>query len=145
MRVLESYVCGGWLPPSEDGVPLEDAVTGQVVATISSAGVDMAATVAHARSVGGSALRAMTFHERASVLRSIGKLLLDPAVKEELYALSHRTGATAKDSWIDIDGGAGVLLTYASKGRRELPNSTVAVDEWRFAVPPSRHHLAAEI
>ena len=25
-------------------------------------------------------------------------------------------------SWIDIEGGVGVLMSYANKGRRELPN-----------------------
>jgi oxepin-CoA hydrolase/3-oxo-5,6-dehydrosuberyl-CoA semialdehyde dehydrogenase len=116
------------MPPSEEGIPLEDAATGEIVAEVSSAGVDMAAVVAHARSIGGPALRALTFHQRAGILRAVGKLLLEPGVKADLYALSHRTGATGKDSWIDIDGGAGVLLSYASKGRRELPNSHVAID-----------------
>ena len=48
--------------------------------------------------------------------------------KDELYALSTRTGATKNDSWVDIDGGIGVLFTYSSKGRRELPNAKVYVD-----------------
>jgi oxepin-CoA hydrolase/3-oxo-5,6-dehydrosuberyl-CoA semialdehyde dehydrogenase len=48
--------------------------------------------------------------------------------REELYALSARTGATLADSKFDIDGGIGVLLSYASKARRELPNDTVYLD-----------------
>ncbi len=68
----------------------------------------------------------MTFHERASMLRALGKHLL--VEKELLYDLSTATGATRADSWIDIEGGAGVLLGYASRGRRELPNSMFLVD-----------------
>src|SRR5690606_17689374 len=32
------------------------------------------------------------------------------------------------DSWIDIDGGIGVLFAYGSKGRRDMPNDTVYLD-----------------
>ena len=48
--------------------------------------------------------------------------------REELYALSARTGATLGDSKFDVDGGIGVLLGYASKARRELPNDTFYVE-----------------
>ena len=84
--------------------------------------------VEHGRAVGGSALRELTFHQRATALRNVGKMLLADEAKEKLYDLSYCTGATRADSWIDIEGGAGVLLSYASKARRELPNSTLAVD-----------------
>ncbi|MFD0851633.1 aldehyde dehydrogenase family protein, partial [Actinomadura adrarensis] len=48
--------------------------------------------------------------------------------REELYALSHRTGATLADAKFDVDGGIAVLSAYASKARRELPNDTVYVE-----------------
>ena len=48
--------------------------------------------------------------------------------KDELYAISARTGATKADSWVDIDGGIGVLFSYSGKGRREMPNAQVYVD-----------------
>jgi len=47
------------------------------------------------------------------------------ARKEELYELSFGTGATRTDGWIDIEGGAGTLFAYSSKGRRELPDDTI--------------------
>ena len=128
MHRVESYVAGSWQRPSSDGRPLLDAATGQAVAELSPAGVDLAEAVGHGRSVGGSALRELTFHQRATILRNAGKMLLVDEAKEQLYDLSYCTGATRADSWIDIEGGAGVLLSYASKARRELPNSTVAVD-----------------
>ncbi len=128
MHRVESYAAGAWHRPSGEGRPLRDAATGEVVAEVSPVGVDLAAAVGHGRTVGGPALRELTFHQRASILRSVGKLLLADEAKEPLYDLSYCTGATRADSWIDIEGGAGVLMSYASKARRELPNSTVAVD-----------------
>ena len=50
------------------------------------------------------------------------------AEKDELYAVSRHTGATDRDSMVDVDGGFGTLLSYASKGRRELPDDTVVLD-----------------
>ncbi|MEC3977595.1 phenylacetic acid degradation bifunctional protein PaaZ [Amycolatopsis sp. H20-H5] len=126
MALLRSYVSGGWHTATGDGVPLHDATTGEEVARVSSAGVDMAAALDHGRRVGGPALRELTFHQRAALLKALASHLREH--RDELYALSARTGATLGDSKFDIDGGIGVLFTYASKGKRELPNSTVYVD-----------------
>jgi len=126
VRTLESFVQGSWHSPEVGGVVTNHAATGDPVASVSSHGIDFEATARYARDVGGPTLRAMTFHERASLLKAVGQHLF--AEKETLYDLSTATGATRADSWIDIEGGAGVLLSYASKGRRELPNSTVLVD-----------------
>jgi len=128
MHRVESYVAGAWHRPPGDGRPVLDAATGRTVAELAPAGLDLAAAAEHGRAVGGPALRELTFHPRAAILRNVGKLLLDDDTKEHLYSLSYCTGATRADSWIDIEGGAGVLLSYADKARRELPNSTVAVD-----------------
>jgi oxepin-CoA hydrolase / 3-oxo-5,6-dehydrosuberyl-CoA semialdehyde dehydrogenase len=124
--VLRSYVSGAWHTPAAEGVPLHDAVTGEEVARFSSAGIDVAAALDHGRRVGGPALRALTFHQRAALLKVLASELREH--REELYALSARTGATLGDSRFDVDGGIGVLFTYSSKGRRELPNATVYVD-----------------
>src|SRR5690606_13599026 len=35
---------------------------------------------------------------------------------------------TPKDGWPDIEGGIGTLLTFASKARRELPNTKVLTE-----------------
>jgi oxepin-CoA hydrolase/3-oxo-5,6-dehydrosuberyl-CoA semialdehyde dehydrogenase len=124
--MLRSYVGGGWFTASDDGAPLRDAVTGELVARISSAGVDMAGALDYGRRVGGPALRELTFHQRAALLRALASLLREH--RDELYALSARTGATLGDSKFDVDGGIGVLFSYASKGRRELPDGTVYVE-----------------
>jgi oxepin-CoA hydrolase / 3-oxo-5,6-dehydrosuberyl-CoA semialdehyde dehydrogenase len=123
---LQSYVCGHWQSGLGLGVAMRDATTGELVATASSAGIDFAAVLAHAREVGGPALRELTFHQRAAILRALAKKLSD--VKEEFYALSFCTGATKNDALIDIDGGIGTVFAFAGKGSRELPNAHVYID-----------------
>ena len=125
MTVLRSWVSGSWSAPS-DGEPVHDAVTGEEVVRISSDGIDMGAALDYGRRVGGPALRELTFHQRAAVAKSLGTMLREH--RDELYALSARTGATLGDSKFDIDGGIGVLLGYASKAKRELPDDTVYVE-----------------
>jgi oxepin-CoA hydrolase/3-oxo-5,6-dehydrosuberyl-CoA semialdehyde dehydrogenase len=123
MTVLRSYVGGAWVAPSGDGRPALDAVTGEEIARVSSDGIDMAAALEYGRGTGGPALRALTFHQRAALLKSLGAVLREH--REELYALSARAGSTLYDARFDVDGGIGVLLSYASRARRELPNDTV--------------------
>jgi oxepin-CoA hydrolase/3-oxo-5,6-dehydrosuberyl-CoA semialdehyde dehydrogenase len=124
--VLESYVAGKWLVPQGDAITLVNAVTGAEVARFASGFLDTAAAIAYGREFGGPALRALTFHQRAAALKSLGKLLMSR--KDEFYPLSAATGATTRDSAIDVDGGIGTLLSYAGKGTRELPNDTVYLD-----------------
>jgi oxepin-CoA hydrolase/3-oxo-5,6-dehydrosuberyl-CoA semialdehyde dehydrogenase len=124
---LGSYVNGSWVSPAAEGTPLLDAVTGEQVATITSAGIDMRAALEYGRTVGGPALRELTFHQRAAMLKALGLHLREH--RPELYQLSARTGATLYDAKFDVDGGIGVLASYASKGRRELPDDTILLDE----------------
>lgn len=127
-RVLDSYVQDAWWSPDDaaDAVVVRDASTGAEVCRVSTAGLDLAAAVEHARTVGQRSLGALTFHQRALLLKQFALALT--ARKDELYALSAHTGATSRDNLSDIDGGLGVLFTYSSKGRRELPNAQVVVD-----------------
>lgn len=125
-RLLESYAAGRWYAATTEGHPLLDAATGEEVARISSAGLDLGAMTHHARTVGGPAIRELTFHERALLLKELATHLT--GLKDEFYELSLATGATRRDSMIDIDGGFGTVFSYSSKGRRELPNAHVACD-----------------
>ncbi|MGH1564428.1 phenylacetic acid degradation bifunctional protein PaaZ [Mumia sp. DW29H23] len=124
--LLESYVAGRWYAAPDEGRPLLDATTGEVVARVSSTGLDVGEMVTYARDVGGPALRGLTFHERAGLLKALAKHL--GGTKDELYALSACAGATRPDAMVDVDGGIGTLFSYASKGTRELPNDTVVLD-----------------
>ncbi|WP_311879569.1 phenylacetic acid degradation bifunctional protein PaaZ [Microbacterium forte] len=125
---LPSYIQGEWWTPTSPArfTEVRDASTGDVVTLVSTDGLDLAGALAHARSVGQKSLGALTFHQRAVLLKQFALALTER--KDELYALSARTGATKSDSWVDIDGGIGVLFSYSGKGRRELPNSRVHVD-----------------
>jgi oxepin-CoA hydrolase / 3-oxo-5,6-dehydrosuberyl-CoA semialdehyde dehydrogenase len=124
--MLESYVAGRWYAAPDDGTPVADAVTGETVARISSTGLDVPVMLEHARGIGGPALRELTFHQRAALLKQLGLRLMGE--KDEFYAVSRHTGATDRDSMVDVDGGFGTLLSYASKVRRELPDDTVILD-----------------
>ena len=123
---LLNYAADQWVSGTGDLEEVRSAVTGAVVAETGASGLDYAAMLDHARKVGGPALRKLTFHERALILKALGNAIM--ARKEELYELSYESGATRSDSWIDIEGGAGTLFSFSSKGRRELPNGRVLID-----------------
>jgi oxepin-CoA hydrolase/3-oxo-5,6-dehydrosuberyl-CoA semialdehyde dehydrogenase len=126
MMRLKNYALGEWVEGTGDAAPLYNAVTGAQVAEATSNGLDFKAMLEYGRTVGGPVLRAMTFHQRARVLKALAQYLT--ARKDEFYRVSSWTGATKSDSWIDIDGGFGTLFAYASRGRREFPDETFYVD-----------------
>ncbi len=123
---LKNYAEDRWVAGSGEPAELRSAVTGDVVALASSRGLDFAAMARFAREQGGPALRALTFHQRAAMLKALAEALT--ARKQELYELSYETGATKGDTWIDVDGGIGTFAVYQSKGRRELPNDRILID-----------------
>ena len=123
---LLNYARDSWVPGGGALAEIFSAIDGAPVAMAGSGGLDFAAMLDHARTVGGPALRKMTFHQRARMLKGLGLAIL--AAKEPLYELNYQTGATRKDGWIDIEGGAGTLLSFSSKGRRELPDAHVLLD-----------------
>ncbi|MFD2501144.1 aldehyde dehydrogenase family protein [Rhizorhabdus histidinilytica] len=125
-KTLNNYAADQWVASTTEKLPVLSAIDGSPVAQAGSAGLDFAGMLRHARDVGGPALRQMTFHARARMLKALAQAIM--ARKEELYALSASTGATRVDSWIDIEGGAGTLFTMSSRGRRELPDDVVLTD-----------------
>lgn len=125
-RTLFSYAQDQWIEGGAKRLPQRSAVSGEPIAEIVAGGLDFAAMLAHARDVGGPALRAMTFHQRASTLKELAEAVT--ARKDELYVQSYDTGATKADGRIDIEGGTATLFAYASKGKRELPNDTILID-----------------
>ena len=124
--MLKNYAADTWRAAEAGAVELRSAVTGAVVATTGSQGLNFKEMHSHAREVGGPALRAMTFHARARMIKALAQAVMDR--KEELYELSWATGGTRADAWIDIEGGAGTLFTTSSKGRRELPDDVILMD-----------------
>jgi oxepin-CoA hydrolase / 3-oxo-5,6-dehydrosuberyl-CoA semialdehyde dehydrogenase len=123
---IPSYVLGSWHYAPSDGVCVRNAVTGDAIARVSSEGIDTAAVLSYARETGGPALRELSFHQRADLLKRLAADLNKR--KDEAYALSTCTGATRADAVIDVDGGITVLFVYASKGRKELPDASLLID-----------------
>ena len=126
MRKLQSYALGDWVEGTGKSADLFHAVTGERIAEASSGGLDFKGMGEYARRVGGPRMRALTFHQRAALLKAMAKHLLEH--KDAFYALSAATGATKSDSWVDIDGGIGTFFAYSSRGRREFPNETYHVE-----------------
>jgi oxepin-CoA hydrolase/3-oxo-5,6-dehydrosuberyl-CoA semialdehyde dehydrogenase len=126
VKTLASYAQGTWVEGKGKATPLHHAVTGEPVAAASSEGIDFAGMLAFARKMGGPALRRMSFHQRARMLKAMAQHLMDR--KDRLYEISAATGATRNDSWIDIEGGIGTFFAYASRGRREFPDETFYLD-----------------
>jgi len=124
--VLENFSQQKWIKGSGGMTDIRSAVTGKSVAKTSSDGLDFKAMADYARNVGGPALRAMTLHERAYMVKSLGLALSER--KEELYALNAHTGATRRDGWVDIEGGGMTLFSASSQARRHFPDGHVIID-----------------
>lgn len=125
MNQLHNFAYGQWIAGADKGQDLFNAITGDVIATASSKGLDFAKMCEYARTVGGPKLRKLTFQERGLMLKALALHL--QSKKEIFYKISWATGATRADSWVDIEGGIGNLFTYASL-RRQFPNETFCYD-----------------
>lgn len=121
---LKNYAEGKWVTATS-GDALHNAITGEVIYTASSEGLDFGAMMNYARKVGGPALRKLTFHQRGRMLKALAFYLLEK--KEYFYKISTYTGATRVDSWVDIEGGIGNLFANASL-RRQFPDERFYVD-----------------
>ena len=108
MYMLKNYAMGQWVAGTGRKADLFDAVTGDKIGESSSDGLDFKAMMHYARAVGGPKMRALTFHQRAAMLKAIAKVLMER--KDDFYALSYLTGATKTDSWVDIEGGIGTFF-----------------------------------
>src|SRR5262249_55930950 len=119
---LQSFIAGRWLG-RHGAQALRSALDGHTLAYSHEERPDFAEAVAFARGQGLQQLLALDFQQRAARLKALALYLAER--KEQLYALSHHSGATRADSWIDIEGGNATLFTYASLGRRELPSGNL--------------------
>ncbi len=126
LKTLSSLVCGTAHLAQQDFRTVYHAISGEAIYQVSSHGIDTQAIVAYAKQH-GSALAALTFHERANALKQVAQYLLER--KEDYYSLAKATGCTRKDAWIDIEGGIGTLFAYSSLVRRELSNETALVED----------------
>jgi oxepin-CoA hydrolase/3-oxo-5,6-dehydrosuberyl-CoA semialdehyde dehydrogenase len=122
---IKNYVLGEWISGEGSEIDHIHAITGEIISTTSSKGLDFSSILEYGRKKGSSALRKMTFQQRGEMLKSLA-LHLNKR-KEVFYTLSKATGATRIDSWIDIDGGIGNLFANASL-RRQFPDLPYYID-----------------
>ena len=125
MSKIQHYVTGQWLEGKDEGIPVLDAITGEVIANTAIEGLNIPEILHYGRTKGGEVLRKMTFQERGNMLKKLAFYLIKK--KEAFYELSYRTGATKVDSWIDIEGGFGNLFANASL-RKLFPNQSYHVE-----------------
>ncbi|MEP1230516.1 MAG: phenylacetic acid degradation bifunctional protein PaaZ [Litorimonas sp.] len=124
--ILENFAHQKWVKGQDGHVDITSAVTGATVAQTSSNGLDFKAMADYARNIGGRGLREMTLHQRAFMVKDLAIALTER--KEELYALNAHTGATRRDGWVDIEGGAMTLFSTSSQARRHFPDGHVIID-----------------
>ena len=106
MRTLQSYVVGRWQAGSGSPATLFN-LTPSVIST--------SPRCCATRDVGGPALRALTFAQRAELLDKLSKAI--HAQRDELIELSiANAGTTRSDAKFDIDGATGTLAAYARYG-----------------------------
>ncbi|CDG81306.1 phenylacetic acid degradation bifunctional protein PaaZ [Janthinobacterium agaricidamnosum] len=122
VSTLQSLIGGRWLG-AQAAVPLHSALDNRLIYHTHGERIDFDEAVTYARKTGVPGLMALDFQQRAARLKALALYLVER--KEELYAISHLTGATRADSWVDIEGGSGTLFAYASMGSNELPSSNV--------------------
>lgn len=134
MIQVKNYVCGQWVAGEGSEQQIYNAITGDVIGSVSSAGLDYAAILDYGRTIGGKVLRKMSFQDRGRMLKALALHLMEQ--KEKYYQVSAWTGATRVDSWIDIEGGIGNLFANASL-RRQFPDLPYYVDG--TAAPLSKH------
>ena len=122
---LGNYINGHWTEGTGEGTPLFDSVTGDIIANVSTEGLNFEEILHYGRTKGGEKLRKMTFQERGNMIKKLALYLTKR--KEQFYELSYRSGATRVDSWIDIEGGFGNLFANASL-RKLFPNQSYDVE-----------------
>ena len=112
---LRSYVQDRWVAGEGTPATLFNPATEEPLAQTSTAGLDLAAALEHARAKGGPALRELTFAQRGELLRGWSKAL--HAHRDELIGLAIANGGnTRSDAKFDVDGAIGTLAHYAGLG-----------------------------
>jgi len=119
---LQSHIAGRW-HGTQAQTPLHSALDNQLIFHTHAEQIDFEEAITYARKSGVRSLMQLDFQTRAQRLKALALYLMER--KEELYEISHLTGATRPDSWVDVEGGIGTLFAYASMGSRELPSSNV--------------------
>ena len=62
MSKIQHYVKGQWTEGKEEGVPIFDAITGEVISNIAIEGLDIPEILQYGRTKGGEVLRLSLIH-----------------------------------------------------------------------------------
>ncbi|MBD2836363.1 phenylacetic acid degradation bifunctional protein PaaZ [Pseudomonas sp. JM0905a] len=119
---LQSFIGGRWIG-QHGSQGLRSAIDGSTLFRTHEEALDFSEAIEHGRKRGIASLMAMDFQQRAARLKALALYLTEH--KEQLYTMSRHSGATRADSWIDIEGGAATLFSYAGVGARELPSGNI--------------------
>lgn len=112
---LPNFLSGQWTMGSGAGMPLIDPVLGTELVQVDATGLDLDAGFAFAREQGGSALRALSYRQRAQMLAAAAKVL--QANRDAYYDIATANSGTVKnDTAVDVDGGIFTLGSYAKLG-----------------------------
>jgi len=134
-ELLPNFVAGRWQAGTGAGTPLFDPVTGGELVRVDATGLDLPAAFAFARDTGGTALRGMSYGQRAELLARIGGVL--QANRDAYHALSLANSGTVKnDTAVDVDGAMYTLAQYAKWG--------AALGERRFLLDGDAARLSKE-
>jgi oxepin-CoA hydrolase/3-oxo-5,6-dehydrosuberyl-CoA semialdehyde dehydrogenase len=116
VKTIGSFVCGRWHEAEAGFQTVTNPSNEEVIAQVSSMGIDFPAVLEFARDWGRSSLQSMTFADRAGLLKEMSKVLRSH--RDELLELSRlNNGTTKSDGAFDIDGASGTLAFYASIGK----------------------------
>ena len=114
-ELLANYVSGQWHTGTGKGSVLLDPVLGTELVRVDNSGMDLPGAFAYARDVGGAALRALTYAQRAKLLADIAAVL--QANRDTYYEISTANSGTVKnDTAVDVDGAIYTLSQYAKWG-----------------------------
>ena len=86
---FSSFVMGDWLGSTQPNRAVCSAITGQTLGSVGGA-LDVAGMRAYAKTYGGPGLRALNFHDRARMLKSLALYLKQH--RKALYTMSFETG-----------------------------------------------------
>jgi 3,4-dehydroadipyl-CoA semialdehyde dehydrogenase len=114
-ELLHNHLGGRWKQGFGPGHALHDPVLGHELVRVDATGLDLEQGFAYARQQGGSALRALSYRERAALLGAIAKLLQARRADYDAIATAN-SGTVAADSAVDIDGAIYTVGYYAKLG-----------------------------
>ena len=124
LKTYQNYILGKWINGDGTETNLYNAISGDLIGAVSSAGLPFDEILQYGREK-GQTLRNLTFQERGRMLKALALHLY--SLKDKYYQISSWTGATKIDSWIDIEGGIGNLFANASL-RKQFPDLPYYVD-----------------